>query len=132
MRLMIRTALLFKVPYKEIQEKLQVTHRQIIFAKNNLVTPRYHSHPPKLRTLDRQRVKQWILESPSHRRIAYYKIPIYLPELGAGSRAIRSAIKALGYIRRRAKKKGFSKDLEVMLERLNFARIARHWSRDRV
>jgi hypothetical protein len=36
---MIRIALLFKVPYKDIQEKLNVTVRQITFAKNNLVTP---------------------------------------------------------------------------------------------
>jgi len=38
-RIQIQTALLFKIPYKEIREKLQVTDRQIKWARKHRLTP---------------------------------------------------------------------------------------------
>jgi len=38
-RIAIRTALLFKIPYKKICEKLGVTYQQIWYAKNHRLTP---------------------------------------------------------------------------------------------
>ena len=41
-------------------------------------------------------------------------------------------MRALGYQRRVAKRKGFSTDPEVMRERLDFTRQAIHWTRERL
>lgn len=103
-RIAIKTALLFNIPYKEICEKLGVTQQQIWFAKNHRVTPqkiRAGRHP-LLHTPQKRELETWILESPSHRRIAYHNIPRCMPQLrltGIGEKAVRTALKALGYTR---------------------------------
>jgi len=118
---MIQTALLFNVPYKEIREKLQVTERQIHYAKRCRLTPqKARKHQPKLNTLQKTRLRDWLLSSPSHRRTPYYQIPRYLLELNAGEAAIRTAFRELGYCRV-SKKKGFSDEPRVMRDRKAFA-----------
>ena len=115
LRLMIQTALLFKRPYKEICQVLGVTEYQIRWAKTHRLTPQKARRlRPKLCTPQRRRLEEWLLASPSHRRIPWRYIPNYLPELDAKEDAIYTAFKELGYCRRTSKKKGFS-DNECVL-----------------
>jgi hypothetical protein len=85
-----------------------------------------------LKTPEKNILKQWLLESPSHRRVSYQYIPLHFPEIRAGEQAFRTAIQAIGYTRRASKKKGFSTDPRVMANRLAFAREAIQWSRERL
>jgi len=67
--------------------------------------------------------------------VPFERIPHFLPQLNAGECAIRTAYKGLypiGYVRRRAKKKGFLEDLRVVRERYEFSDDSRHWPRARV
>jgi len=130
---MIQTALLFKRPYKEICQVLGVTEYQIRWAKTHRLTPQKARRlRPKLRTPQRRRLEEWLLASPSHRRIPWRHIPHYLPELDAKEDAIYTAFKELGYCRRTSKKKGFSDDPAVWAERKAFAEDGITWSRERL
>jgi hypothetical protein len=130
-RIQIQTALLFKVPWKEIQEKLNVTEHQIRWARKHRPTPQKARKPrPKLHTPQKQILDQFFLESPSHRHIPFRRIPDLLPELNAKEDAIRTAARELGYCRRKAHKKGFSDDPRVWAQRLAFAEEGITWDRD--
>jgi transposase len=72
-----------------------------------------------------------LLTSPSHRHVAYSKIPHFLPQLG-GEQAIRTAIDGIDYCRRVSRKKGFSDDPKVCQERLDLAEDGSTWPRSRV
>jgi len=73
------------------------------------------------------------LESPSHRRITFQRIPRQIPKfLRVGERAIKTAFNLLGYCRRVSKKKGFSNDPNVCQERLTFAYEGITWPQERV
>ena len=102
-RLQIQTALLFKVPIPQIKEALDITDDQIYYAKNHQLTPQKRGkvgRRAKLRTPQKQTLEQWLLSSPYHRNIAYYRIPHFLPQLQAGEKAIRTTVDAIGYCRR--------------------------------
>jgi hypothetical protein len=132
-RIQIQTALLFKVPWKEIREKLDVTDHQIKWARKHRPTPQKAQHLRlKLRTPQKQMLEQFFLESPSHRHIPFRRIPDLLPELDAKEEAIHAAARELGYCRRKAHKKGFSDDPRVWAQRLAFAEEGITWDRDRV
>jgi hypothetical protein len=132
-RIQIQTALLFKAPYKEIREKLDVTDRQIKWARKHRLTPqKARKIRPKLHTPQKQILDQFFLESPSHRHVPFRRIPDLLPELNAKEDAIRTAASELGYCRRKAHKKGFSDDPRVWAQRLAFAEEGITWDRDRV
>ena len=120
-RLMIQSALLFQVPYKDIREKLNATDHQIRWAKMHRLTPQKRGRSSLLRTSQRAELKTWLLESLLHRRVPFSAVPLHLPQLNAGRKAIRTTFKILGYARRTSKKKRFSEDLRVMAERLAFA-----------
>lgn len=137
-RIRIRTALDFGHKPGEIQSKYGYTLRQIQWAKEHRNTPQKHRtgrQKPKINTPKRQRLQQWLLESPSHRHVSFRSIPEVAPELGLqgyGVEAIRTAFKLVGYSRRVAKRKGFSDDPEIMAERLAFAEEGITWSRQRL
>jgi len=134
-RLMIKTALLFKVPWSKIREKLSVTNHQIALAKRLQLTPQHKrcGRKPKLSTPHRQRLEQWLQESLSHWRIAYRHIG-HTADLGldCGEKAIRTGFKLLGYGRKTSKRKGFSQDPEVCVERFAFAREGITWTPERL
>ena len=133
-RIQIQTGLLFKVPYGTVKEILDVTERQILYAKHHRPTPQKIRHNYKLHTPEKTTLKDWLLASPSHRHIPFRRIPHMLPQLDAGEKAIRTAYKGLypvGYVRRVAKKKGFSDDPRVVRERYEFSDDGRHWQRAR-
>jgi hypothetical protein len=133
-RLQVQGALLCKVPYAQITKTFGVTARQIRYIKNHRPTPQKTKGgvKPLLKTPQKDILKQWLQESPSHRRVPYQYIPKYLPELHAGEQACRTAIQGLGYTRRASKKKGFSVDPVVIANRLAFAQEAIQWSRERL
>jgi hypothetical protein len=134
-RIRIKTALDFNVPVSEITRKYGFTARQIQVAKRSRNTPQKHScgRKPFVSTPRRQRLEQWLLESPSRRHLAYHAIPSYMPDMqGYGTQAIRSAFKLNNLGRRVAVRKGFSDDPEVKAERLQFAREGLTWSRQRL
>jgi hypothetical protein len=131
-RLMIQSAVLFHIPYKDIREKLNVNDRQIRWAKKHRSTPQKQGRSSLLRTPQRAELEAWLLESSSYRRVSFSAVPLHLPQLNAGRQAIRTAFKILGYARRTSKKKGFSEDPRVMAERLAFAQNEITWTRERV
>ena len=138
-RIRIKTALLFGHKPKEIHVKLRYTLCQIQIAKENRNTPQRYkcraAHWPKINTPKRQRLEQWLLESPSYRRVAYRHIPTIAPQLGlqgCKEQAMRTAFKLVGYSRRITKRKGFSNDLEVWRERREFAVEAINWPIKRI
>jgi hypothetical protein len=133
-RLQVQAALRFKVPYAQITQTFGVTIDQIRYIKTHRATPQKTTCrvKPTLKTPQKQVLKQWLQESPSHRRVPYQYIPRYFPEIGAGEQAFRTAIDALGYTRRASKKKGFSTDPAVMARRLAFAQEAIQWSREQL
>lgn len=133
-RLMIQTALFYHVSWRTIRESLQVTNRQILYAKKHRPTPqKSHLRHKKVTTPQRALIENWLHESPSHHHIAPRNIPHYLPELGeVGEKAMHSAIDLLGYCRRSSKKKGYSDDPVVCRQRLEFAREALNWTKERV
>jgi hypothetical protein len=93
-RLQIQIALLFKIPWAQIKERLDVTDSQITYAKHYRLTPqktRAGRHA-KLHTPKKTILKEWLLSSPSHRHVAYHKISHHLPQLHAKEQAIRTAI----------------------------------------
>jgi hypothetical protein len=59
--------------------------------------------------------------------VAYYKISHHLPQLHASKKAIRIAIRDIGYCRRIALKIGFSDDPGVIKERLDLATARSIW-----
>ena len=67
-RIAIQTALKLKIPHSRIREVLGVTERQIYYAKNHRITPQKSKtgRKPLLRTPQRNRLEQWLLESLSH------------------------------------------------------------------
>jgi hypothetical protein len=133
-RIRIKTALDFNHSVDEICSKYGYTRKQVQLAKAARLTPqkRNYGRKPKITTPQRQRLEQWLLESPSRRHLSYKQIPKHLPEIQAGPDAFRTAFKLLGYNRRIAKRKGFSDDPAVMQERLDFAREAITWTRERL
>jgi len=135
LRLQIKTALFFKIPWKEIKERLNVSYDQIAYANRHRLTPqkRKCGRPILLNTLRRQQLHKWLLTSPSRRYIPWKAIPLCAPEFSdVGEKAIISAMKALGYKRRPAVKKGFSDDPDVMEARLLFAQEGITWDRHRI
>ena len=75
------------------------------------------------------------MESPSHRAVAFHNMPHCIPFLQVnciGEKAVQTALKALGYVRRTRKRKGFSNEPEVMAARVEFAQDGITWSRQRV
>jgi hypothetical protein len=86
----------------------------------------------KLHTPEKTTLKEWLLSSPSHRHVAYYKIPYFLPQLYAREKAIRTAIDEIRYYRRVSRKKGFSDDPRVYQERLDLVEDGKTWPRPRV
>ncbi|SRR6266536_598241 len=82
-RIAIRTALLFNIPYKDIYRKLGVTERQIWYTKNHRITPQKNraGRHPLLCAPEKRELETWILESPSHRRVAFHNIPRCVPLL---------------------------------------------------
>ena len=112
-RLMIKTTLLFKVSWRAIRDKLGVTNHQIALAKKQQLTPQHQrrERKPKLSTPHRNRIEQWLQESPSRKYIAYRHIPHELNlEIKYEEKAIRTGFKLLGYGRRITRRKGFSDD----------------------
>jgi hypothetical protein len=113
--------------------------KQIRLAKQRL-TPQKKGHcgrkKPKVNTPTRHQLGQWLLESPSRCHIAFkYIRELTPPELGlqdCGEQAIRTAFKLVGYGRRVAERKGFSDDLEVMQERVDFAKEGLTWTPTRL
>ena len=130
---MIKTALLFKVPQKDIREKLGVTNHQIALAKKQQLTLIKRQGKPKLSTPYRTRLKQWLEASSLHKQIAYRHIP-YKLDLGLEYRekAICTGFKLLGYSRKVSKKKGYLDNLDVIAERLAFAQEAITWTPKRL
>jgi hypothetical protein len=80
-RLQIQTALLFKIPWAQIKEILDVSDSQITHAKTHRLTPQKTKtgRHAKLHTPEKTTLKEWLLSSPSHRHVAYSKIPHFLP-----------------------------------------------------
>ena len=130
-RLQIQTALLFKIPHSQIKETLDVTDSQIYYAKNHRLIPqrRKSGRHAKLHTPEKTQLKEWLLSSPSHRPVAYHKMPRYLPQLHVNEPAFHTAIRDIGYCRRVARKKGFSNNPEVIQERLALAEEGSTWPR---
>lgn len=91
-RIAIKTALLFKVPWKQIRQELYVTNRQIQYTNRHRATPQKKkkcSGKPKLSTPQKQALESWLLESPSRRHIPWRQIPLCAPEFkGIGEHAI--------------------------------------------
>jgi hypothetical protein len=133
-RLQIQTALLFKIPRPLIKETLDVTDGQIRYAKSHRLTPQKSKtgRYVKLYTPEKQRLEEWLLSSPSHRYVAPYKVPRFLPQFQAGEKAIRMAINAINYYRCISKKKGYSEDPTVIKERETFAKDGVIWPCSRV
>lgn len=133
----IQTALRFKIPYANIQEELNVTRRQIVYAKTHPTTPQKNlcGKKPLLRTPQRNRLEEWLHASPSHTRMPWRTIPYRAPELNledVGEKAMMTAFRLLGYCRRTSKKKGYSDDPIHKLQRVEFAETAMRWTRERV
>ena len=76
-RIAIQTALKFKISHSRICEVLHITKKQIKYARNHQVTPQKFKPGCKalLCTPQRNHLKQWLLESPSHQQIPFRKIP---------------------------------------------------------
>ena len=131
LRLQIQTALLFRIPHAEIKEVLNVTDHQIKYARNHRLTPQKggKAHYVGLHTPQKEELKKWLLASPSHRHVAYHKMPRHLPQLHAKEKAFRTAIRDIGYCRRVSRKKGYSDDPQVIRERLNLAEQGSTWPR---
>jgi hypothetical protein len=79
-RLQIQIALLFRIPHAEIKHVLDVTEHQITQAKLRLTPQKTRAgRLPILHTPEKTQLKEWLLSSPSHRHVAYYKMPCHLP-----------------------------------------------------
>jgi hypothetical protein len=137
-RIRIKTALDFNIPHDEIRKKYGFTEKQIQLAKQKL-TPQKKGkcgRKPKITTPTRHRLEQWLLESDSHRHVAFRHIlELAPPELcvqDCGEQAMRTAFKLVGYGRRVVKKNGFSDDPEVMAERVAFAQEGLIWTPERL
>jgi hypothetical protein len=137
-RIRIKTALDFDISPERIRKKYGYIISQILRAKTNRVTPQYKAcgRKPKITIPTRHRLEQWLLESPSHRHVAFRHIrELAPPELYVQDyreQAMRTAFKLVGYSRRVAKRKGFSDDLEVMQERVDFTEEAITWTPERL
>ena len=126
-RIAIRTALQFGIPQPTITQVLGFTRRQIDYTRTHRVTPQKSKTGRKaaLCTPQRAALENWLLQSPSHRRIRYAQIPLQLPQLQRfGNDAIHTAMQTIGYVRRTAPRKGFSDNPAVKRERLEFAQTA--------
>ncbi len=134
-RIRIQTALLFNIPWERICKVLKVTPRQIQYGYAHRLTPQKQKagRKPLIRTPQRRQLEEWLLSSPSHRRIPWKRIPKLEQEFqDYGEQAISTAFTLQGYCRRVSKRKGFSSDPEVCAERLDFAKDGITWTREMV
>jgi hypothetical protein len=138
-RIRIKTTLDFNISPEKIRKKYGYTLHQIARAKTLRLTPQFkarYGKKPKVDTLTRHRLEQWLLESPSRRHIAYRHIreltPLKLSLQDCGEQAVRTAFKLVRYSRRVSKRKGFSTDLEVIAKRLAFAQEGITWTPNRL
>jgi hypothetical protein len=102
---------------QKLSKFLNVTDHQIWYAKNYRPTPQKGAGKPHniaLYTPEKERLKKWLLESPSYRHVAYHKMPRHLPQLHAKKGAFHIAVLDIGYCRRVLRKKGFSNDPKVI------------------
>src|SRR5438270_4317037 len=93
-RIRIQTALQFGIPCEQICKVLKVTPRQIQHARTHRLTPQKPKagRKPLIRTPQRRRLEEWLLSSPSHRRIPWRHIPKVEKEFqGYGERALSTA-----------------------------------------
>jgi len=107
-RIRIQTALQFGIPCEQICKVLKVTPRQIQHARTHRLTPQKSKagRKPLIRTPQRRRLEEWLLSSPSHRRIPWRHIPRFEEEFqGYGEQALSTAFTLQGYCRRVSKKK---------------------------
>ena len=77
-RLQIQIALLFRIPYAEIKERLDITDFQIKYTRNHCLTPQKACYIIKLYIPEKTTLKVLLLSSPSHCYVAYHKISHYL------------------------------------------------------
>ena len=99
-RIAIQTALKFKIPHSRIRKVLGVTESQIEYTRNHRITPQKSKtgRKPLLRTPQRNCLEEWLLSSPSHRRIRFDIIPRHILEFERiGEKAIKTAFDLLGY-----------------------------------
>jgi hypothetical protein len=124
----IKTALLFKVPWKQIRQELYVTNRQIQYTNRYRATPQKKKRSGTkavLSTPQKLALEAWLLDSPLRRHIPWKQIPLCTPEFkGFSEQVIQTAILSLGYCRCVTKRKGFSSDPIVIQKRLCFAQEA--------
>jgi hypothetical protein len=130
---MIQTTLLFKIPYKEICKKLNVTENKLDGPKSTNLLLKRHVLVDLLSSVhhNEESLKPGFWSRLHIAEFHSTNIPLYLLELCAGEKAITTAFKGLEYCRRTSKKKNFSDDPEVMAKRVAFAEGVT-WSRLRL
>jgi len=90
----------------QIALQLNLTLGQVKYALAHRITPQKHKVGRKvlLNTPQRKRLIEWVTASPINRRIAWDEIPALLG-WNCGIKAIRSAFKREGFVRRCARQK---------------------------
>jgi hypothetical protein len=136
-RIVIKTTLLFKVLYQQIQSTLNVIIRQIFYTRNAPITPQKDKcgTKPLIRTPQRNALQQWLQSSSSRTRLPWRNIPAVASELDlqeVREKVMKTTFHTLNYVRRTFKKKGFSNDPRHMQARVEFARWEITWSRERL
>ena len=123
---------------RTISKRYRYIIRQIHTAKDSQITPRKKGRCGRKPAISREKaleIKEWPLSSPSHRHVSFHHLPAFAPDLQLieyGFEAIRTAMRSVGYGRRVAKRKGFSRDPIVMAARVAFATEGLTWTRERL
>lgn len=136
-RSIIHTLLTAKLSCRKIANLLNLTERQVQYAKKHPVTPSKNKCGRKISISDdkAQEIVNWIISDGAHRHAKLGEIPKIAPELNlgnAGMKAVRSALGRNGYGRRVAKRKVMSSTEQHKSVRLDFARWGKTWSRERL
>ena len=124
---LIHTLLAAKLSCRKIANLLNLTERQVQYAKKHPVTPRKNRCGRKFSVSDEkaQEIVDWITSDGAHRHAKLGEIPKLAPELNlgnAGMKAVRSALGRNRYGRRVAKRKVMSSTEQHKSARLDFAR----------
>ena len=88
----------------QIMLQLNLTRRQVEYALAHRITPQKHrcGARPKLNTLQRKRLVEWITTNKANRREDWYAIPALLG-YNVGIQAIQNALDRENYVRRVAR-----------------------------
>ncbi len=125
-RLQVHTLAGMHMAVKDIAAKMSFTPERVYYILKCPISPRKRKgRPPIFDQEKRQRLVEFVVQSPENRQMAYFELPPHV-SLHACERTIRKALGTEGYHRRVARRKPYLSAAN-RAKRLFFAESYKEW-----